>query len=497
MAERAALYARISVDKSGDEIGVNRQLTEMRALAVDRGYEVVAEIPEKAISASKGLHRPGYERVRQLVTTEQIDHVLVWQTSRLVRSRKDRAEVISTFGTHNVDIVAVKGPSLDLRTAYGRGMADMLTAFDSMEGEVKAERVSAAIADMARRGHGWGFVPFGWNRTGRGIHARQTVNETEADIVRELVDRLLSGESLNALYRDMNAREIPAPGYSQWMKLPEDVRAQRQDKGREPPTQKWAKSTVRTLVVRDANIAVRQYRKRDNGGIEMPGNWPPIIERTKHDRVIALLRSPDRRSHSGSRPGARKHLLTGGIGKCGVCGGILRVARRTGRRGNPLIYMCAGPSGCTGRVQAHVDNLLARFVIRRLSEPDALDWLLGDDEQARELATRCDDLQRRLDDAADSQADGKIPIATLERITARLSPQLEVAQRKRDAAIRSLDVEMLRPLAGPEAELRWEALSVTQRRAVLETLGIEVVLLRREKRGPGFEPETVRIVWPR
>ena len=48
---------------------------------------------------------------------------------------------------------------------------------------------------------------------------------------------------------------------------------------------------------------------------------------------------------------------------------------------------------------------------------------------------------------------------------------------------------------GPEAADRWEAMSVAARRAVLDTLGIAVVLLPREKHGPGFEPETVRIEW--
>lgn len=495
MKERAVLYARISVDKTGDEVGVTRQLHDMRQLAEGRGFEVVAEVTENDTSASKGLRRPGYERVWHLVTTEQVDHVIVWQSSRLMRSRKDRAEVINAFGKHNVDVVAVKGPSFDLRSAYGRGMADMVTSFDTMEGEVKAERVSAAIADLARRGKAWGYCPYGWDRTGSGIHARQVVNEHEGAIVAELVDRLLAGESLNELYRDMNARNEPAPGYAQWQKLPDELRTQRAAKGRQPPTRRWAKSTVRTLVVRDANIGVRRHRTRDNGGAELPGDWPPIVDRAKHDRVVALLASPERRSHHGSRPGARKHLLTHGVGKCGVCGGMLRVARRSGRRDPTLIYMCAGPSGCTGRVQEHVDDLVARVVIGRLAQPDALDWLLGDDERARRLAKRCDELQGRLDDAADSQADGKITIRQLERITARLMPELEVARRERDAAVRSLDIEALRPLAGPQAAARWEAMSVAARRAVLETLGIEVVLLRREKHGPGFEPETVHIEW--
>ena len=186
--------------------------------------------------------------------------MIVWQSSRLMRSRKDRAEVINTFGKHNVDIIAVKGPSFDLRSAYGRGMADMVTSFDTMEGEVKAERVSAAIADLARRGKAWGYCPYGWDRTGRGIHAEQVVNEHEAAIVRELVDRLLAGESLNELYRDMNARGEPAPGYAQWEKLPDELRAQRNRRaarrlpsgGRSRPFARWC---CVTRISRFADIA--------------------------------------------------------------------------------------------------------------------------------------------------------------------------------------------------------------------------------------------------
>jgi DNA invertase Pin-like site-specific DNA recombinase len=488
--ERAVLYARISLDKTGEEIGVTRQIKEMRELAERHGYQVIEEITENNLTASKGLHRPGYEKVWSLVRGGDVDHVIVWQSSRLMRSRKDRADVINTFGKHDVDVIAVKGPSLDLRSAYGRGLADMMTAFDSMEGEVKAERISAAIADMAQRGKMWGYCPYGWDRFGKGVHARHVVNEHEAGIVAELVDRLLAGESLNELYRDMNERDIDAPGYAQWMKIPVEVRDQRTAKGRKPPTRQWAKSTIRTLVLRDANIAIRRHN-----GTELSGDWPPIVDRSKHDRVVALLSSPERRSHTGARPGARKHLLTHGIGKCGVCGGILRVARRNGRRDQALIYMCAGPKGCTGRVQAHVDDLVARVVIGRLQMPDALDWLLGDDEKATRLTQRCEELQRRLDEAADSMADGKITTRQLERITAKLMPELEAARRDRDAAVRSLDIEALKPLAGPEAVSRWEAMPVSARRAVLETLGIEVVLMPRTKHGPGFEPESIEICW--
>ncbi|OBG51475.1 recombinase family protein [Mycolicibacterium fortuitum] len=485
--ERAALYARISYDRAGESVGVTRQMKDLRELATARGWQVVAEITDNDISATKGKARPGYDRIWHLVTTGQVEHVVVWQSSRLMRSRKDRAEVISTFGKHAVDIVAAKGPSFDLRSAYGRGQADMVTSFDTMESEVKSERVTAAIKHLASQGRAWGFCPYGWDRSG----GNQTVNEHEAAIVRELVDRLLAGESLAELYRDMNRRDEPAPGYAQWGKLTDEQRARREAKGHTEPPRAWAKSTIRTLVRRDANIGVRRYK-----GQEIKGDWPAIVDPGKHARVVALLGSEQRRSHSGPRPGARKHLLTNGIGKCGVCGGVLRVSNRNGRRDRTRIYMCNDPAkGCTGRQQDKVDELVARVVIGRLAQPDALDWLLGDDEQAQRSAQRCEEIQRRLDDAADSYADGRIDTRQLERITARLTPELEAARHERDAAVRSLDLEVLRPLAGPEAAACWEAMPVTVRRAVLETLGVEVVILPRTKHGPGFEPESVRFDW--
>jgi DNA invertase Pin-like site-specific DNA recombinase len=434
---------------------------DLRHLAQQRGYEVVAEITDNDTSAY--AQRAGFDQLWKLVRSGAVDHVVVWQTSRLVRSRKDRAQVISEFGQHGVDIVAFQGPSLELSNAYGRVVADLMTAFDSMESEVKAERVSAAIADGARKGRPWGLVPYGWNRQ----DAVQVIDEEQAAIVRELVDRLLAGISIREIVADLNAR------------------------GESPPKGKaWSSSTVRQLVRRPANVGLRVHK-----GTELPGNWPAIVERSKHDRVVALLSAPERRSHTGPRPGSRKHLLTHGIGRCGVCDGMLRVARRVGRKTEPLIYMCASARGCTGRVQSRVDDLVAAVVIGRLQMPDALDWMLGDDEEARNLSERVETLQRRLDEAADSQADGKIDIRQLERITARLMPELEAARRHRDAAARSLDFAQLQELARPQAAARWASMPVSAKRSVLEALCIEVVLLPRAKRGPGFEPETVEILW--
>jgi site-specific DNA recombinase len=456
--KKAVLYARISYDRTGEAVGVNRQLHDLREIASQQGLEVVEEIQENDTSAY--ADRPGFKKVCKMAASGAVSHVLVWQSSRLMRSRRDRAEVISTFGKYNVSVIAAKGPSMDLSTAYGRAAADLMTSFDSIESEVKSERVVASIADGARRGRPWGSVPYGWTRT----DGAQIVDEEQAAIVREATKRLLAGDSIRGLAADFNARGVPTPG------------------GKE-----WTGSTVRQLVRRLANIGVRSYN-----GVEMPGGWPAIVEESKYRRVVALLNS--RPARNGARPGARVHLLTHGIGQCGVCGSMLRAAKRE-RPKDVLIYMCSSPQGCVGRRMDGVDELVRQVVIGRLQMDDALGWLLGDDEIAHAAAEKVVGLELRLDEAADAYATGSLTLRQLEAITTRLRPEIETARRERDSAAQALDLDVVRELAGPRAQQKWDEMSVSSRRMLLQTLKVRVLIHKRVKHGPGFEPESVEIVW--
>lgn len=187
-------------------------------------------------------------------------------------------------------------------------------------------------------------------------------------------------------------------------------------------------------------------------------------------------------------------MVSWGIGECGVCGSKLRATTKRGRHGRPLdLYVC-DDKGCVGRSEPAVDELVAAVVIERLSQPDALDWLLGDDDEARKWGERVDELNRRLAEAADAFADGAITVDQMRRVTARLQPELDDAERHRAESVVSLDLDALRPLAGPHARERWDEMEMSQRRAVLEALGVRVII-DRTRPGPGFDPASVRFEW--
>jgi site-specific DNA recombinase len=84
-------------------------------------------------------------------------------------------------------------------------------------------------------------------------------------------------------------------------------------------------------------------------------------------------------------------------------------------------------------------------------------------------------------------------VTAVTAVTAATRPELAEAEIRRLTA--AADRTMLRDIAGPEAEKRWAEAPITRRRAILEALGLRVVILPTGRRGPGFNPESVEIEW--
>ncbi len=85
-----------SAEKALAAIGVSRIRSQ---LCFSTASQVVAKISDNGISALRGRYRPGYER-RSTLWEQTPSSIIVRQTSRLLHSRKERAEAIELPGTH-------------------------------------------------------------------------------------------------------------------------------------------------------------------------------------------------------------------------------------------------------------------------------------------------------------------------------------------------------------------------------------------------------------
>lgn len=503
---RVGIYCRISEDPREQEAGVKRQEKDGRALCALRSYEVANVYVDNDISALKGDYRPEYERLLADVRAGKVTHIVCYMLSRLWRNRRERAEAIELFARMRVSITATKGGEVDLTSAAGRAFAGLIGEFDTMESEIKSERVASAAEGRAEEGRANGHVAYGWRRermrdANDGVTAWWDVEDPEqAKIVREIVDRLLNGHSLTKIATDLTARQVPPPRASLLALGTEITDAEFEETEKYRP-QAWQHSTVRKIALRPANIGKRtrgvyEYGKdgkRRLVRMEVIGDaaWPALVDEDKHHRVVALLKDPGRVT---SRSGLRKHLLSFGIGRCGICGGELRVkvysgnARRTGRSA----YICLSPRSCTGRSQYQVDRLVGYLVCDFLARHDIAETLVADDEAAKEARAKIATLRAKLQTVQDDYDDDLITREMYVRSVKRHRAELAEAEQAAKRSTRGVAHAALDELAGPEAERRWKAMDTSRKRALLEALDTEVTLLPT-KPGPGFKPESVRV----
>lgn len=490
---RDALYARISEDDLGTEKGVVRQIEDGRGLSKARGGRVAMEFSDNDVSALSGGRRPGYEHLMAAVAAGQIDRIIVFHTSRLWRNRRERAEGIERLRAAGVSVLAVKGPELDLTTASGRMMAGILGEFDTAESEIKGERVARAALQRAQEGRANGAVLYGWTRTyqhdeqNRVVGFEDREDPDQAEIVREIVRRLLGGESLRTITEDLNARDVPSPGAGHHRR--------RRAKGQSGDGSRWNKTSVKKVAVRPANVGLRLHHRGRPDQMLLPAAWPALLERDEHDAVVALLSQPERdaRTH---RLGARVHLLSWGVGECGVCGGHLRVAVKGNVRygvKRPL-YLCEG-KGCVGRDEERVDLFVSHVVVERLKRPDLADLLAADNKVEAAALKRVEGITSKLARAADDYADDQITEDQLHRITARLKPRLEQARAEARRHRVSPHLNVVLNMGGEGAADRWNNLTVTQRHAVIGVLIERVRILPVTRKGPGFDPHSIEIAW--
>ncbi len=468
---RAAIYCRISEDPRGLERGVQRQEEDCQALAIGRGWQVVATFTDNDISAFRGQARPGYESMMAMAKWGDVDWIVAYGLSRLWRNRRERADGIEALSKAQVGVALVKGSDLDLTNAQGRMYAGIVGEFDTAESEIKAERVARAASQRAQEGRANGACAYGWRRVyqrdnnGRVLSWHDEIDAEQAEVVRGIVRDLLSGVTLRAVTARLNAE------------------------GKLSPLGKpWIPSSARKLAVRDLNVGIRRH-----GAETYTAAWEPIVDLEQHLKVKALLADPSRRTQ---RAASRAHLLTFGIGICGVCLGVLAV-KRVGPAGKKVpLYVCR-QKGCVGRREDWVDETVHRTVCHRLADPAA--WpIFRDDPDGHSLAEArqlVDDLRARLDGAAEAYGNGLIDLQQLTTVSEQIRPQLEAAeQRARQADPAEPEfVEELR--AAPDKRAAWDELSLTQQRKALEVFGLQVVI-KPARGGPGFKEDSIEVNWP-
>ena len=126
---RAALYARVSTLGKGQDVGL--QLDELRQVAAQRGWSIVAELVDEGISGSRE-RRPALDELMGLSRAGKLDLVAVFRFDRFARSTAHLLAALEEFRLLGVSFVSLH-EQVDTTTPMGKAMFTIIAAVAELE----------------------------------------------------------------------------------------------------------------------------------------------------------------------------------------------------------------------------------------------------------------------------------------------------------------------------------------------------------------------------
>jgi len=132
------------------------QLLDLRQLAGQRGYEIVAEYTDR-ISGAKA-RRPGLDQLMKEARRGRFDVVLVWASDRIARSVKHFLEILDELNRLNIEFVSFR-EQIDTGGPLGRAIVVIIGAIAELERNLIIERVRAGMRRARLEGRPIGRRP--------------------------------------------------------------------------------------------------------------------------------------------------------------------------------------------------------------------------------------------------------------------------------------------------------------------------------------------------
>ena len=344
----ACMYLRLSLDRTGEMLGVDRQRDAALDICARQGW-TAREYVDNSVSASKARGPDSaYGRIMADARAGRVKVVIVWDLDRLTRSPREIEDWIDLCEQHGVRLVTMDG-ECDTRTENGRLFLRIKAAVARHEVEHKAARQRAAHAQKAAKGlPAGGRRPFAYCQHGPRNPVcpdlascpgpMLSVIPEEADALRRAAETVITGGKggLWKAVADLNATGLKAAGGGE-----------------------WHHTELRRVLLNARYAGRRMHNGVDTG----PGQWPAILDEVTAAAVRAILQDPGRR-----RTGRPASYLLSSIARCGQCGDVIHASPTP----KYPIYTCASRRHVSVRM-SWVDARVVGAVAWRAVQPDFLE----------------------------------------------------------------------------------------------------------------------------
>ena len=470
MSRRAGLYDRLSLAKLTDEAtddAQSRQQQRSHAFATAAGWDVVTVFSDVDVGAYRAPgrkappKREGFEAALAAIEAGEIDALVFFKLDRLCRDHGDFERVLATCERRGAVLASVMEP-IDTSTPAGEMSARMLVGFARLESQTIGLRVAAQREQTASRGlpAPGGWRPFGYRYIPQTDQApaRYEIVPDEAAVIIEAARRVLTGEALNSIARDLSRRGITAADGSGT----------------------FYTRRLKRILVNPTIAGLRAYK----GEVIRDATWPAILDRATWEAVCAILNDPKR--------GRGGHPLRWPFAGLAVC--LCEVPMRTKGSHGRTVYACdptkPGFRGC-GRVSidtGHLETIVLKMIAAR-------DWRHLAAALREQVATGNGDAGLAEQLAADEEHLRQVAIQyglrklskpEWQAIRETLIPRIEAAHRQ-------LQQRLALPREAIDGSCSileaWPKWTVEQQRAVLRALFHRIVIGPATRPGRGPDPD--------
>jgi DNA invertase Pin-like site-specific DNA recombinase len=482
----AAVYLRISADRTGEQLGVARQREDCEKLCADKGWQPV-EYLDNDVSATSGKKRPQYERMLADIRDGRIGAVVAWDLDRLHRRPIELERFMALADEKHLALATVSG-DVDLSTAQGRLIARLKGSVAAHESEHKVARQKRAAQQKAEQGrpqwrHATGYVD-------------GKPDPKYARLLTKVYRLILSGGSLRDGCKILN----DAKAYRLWVRRPVDPITGEKDTVIEE--REWTEQSLSAFLRKPRNAGLREHNgeivltKDDDTGEYVPvkGQWQPLVDEDLWRGVQDVMA----RNRAGRRT-YRRHLLSGLLG-CGNCGHHL-TAQHTAKR--KIQYNCKACHGI-GVGGEHVEPWVLSLIGERLSRKNAKDLLRSerhDTAEAEEIRKQVRTLNERLAGLGRDHGNGLLSALQVKEASDVINAQLAAIESNRQDRDKAHKFNGIR-LGTPQAAEDVLALSPDRLRAVIDVI-VEITVMpadkaagiRKGQLGRTFEEERMKVVW--
>ncbi len=445
MSTRAAIYLRVSLDQTGEQLAVSRQREDCRRIAEQRGWEVVKEYVDNSISASDAKkNRPAYNQMVEDYADSHFDALVCWDLDRLTRQPRQLEDWVEAAEHRGLLLVTASGEA-DLTTDNGRLFARIKAAVARAEVERKGARQTRALRQRAEMGR----MALGTRLTG--YEKDGTIVPAEARIVRQMFEDFLNGRSLKEMSKALDASGMPPR------------RGER-----------WHPSTLREIMLNPRYAGLQVYK----GEVIGKGNWKPIVDEETFRLAESKLRDPNRKTQNGT---ARKYLLAG-IATCGVCGNKVRTFSGERYSCRLICFTRRQPD-----IDAHVEGVVAAYLARK----DVRERLVAArTRRENPLVVKQGQLMKRLQTVNNDYDLGLIDGLRLKAATDRINEELATIDRQLARQLHGHALSGV--LTSDDPAQAFLAGDLETRRAVVDAL-VSVTIYAGRRGRKTYDPDLCRI----